>query len=80
VDKVTKAFRVYYSAGPSSSPKEDDYIVDHTVIVYLVAPDGKFYDYYGQNRSASEIAQAIQFKSLKKEMEEKKGKGWFSKG
>ncbi|KAI6220468.1 Transcription initiation factor IIF subunit alpha [Aphelenchoides besseyi] len=55
VEKVLKTFRIYHSQGPATTD-EDDYIVDHTVMMYLIAPDGNFYDYYGQNRRAGEVA------------------------
>ncbi|MCP9263682.1 hypothetical protein DINM_007066 [Dirofilaria immitis] len=63
VAKVAKAFRVYYSQGPKVD--KDDYIVDHTVIMYLIDPDGEFHDYYGQNRSAEEISKIIKLKVFK---------------
>uniref|UniRef100_A0A8R1DEP6 Transcription initiation factor IIF subunit alpha n=1 Tax=Caenorhabditis japonica TaxID=281687 RepID=A0A8R1DEP6_CAEJA len=66
VNKVAKTFRVYHSQGPRTNKQEDDYIVDHTVIMYLIDPDGQFYDYYGQNRQAEEIANVIQMKVLNK--------------
>jgi hypothetical protein len=64
VNKVAKTFRVYHSEGPRTAGP-DDYIVDHTVIMYLIDPDGHFHDYYGQNRKAEEIADVIRLKVLK---------------
>uniref|UniRef100_A0A1I7YZZ8 Protein SCO1 homolog, mitochondrial n=1 Tax=Steinernema glaseri TaxID=37863 RepID=A0A1I7YZZ8_9BILA len=70
VNKVAKTFRVYHSQGPKTA--EDDYIVDHTVIMYLIDPDGNFHDYYGQNRKDTEIANVIKMKVLKHKLAQKK--------
>lgn len=57
VDKATRSYRVYYSAGPRDH--DNDYIVDHTIITYLINPEGALTDYYGQTKTAEDVSNGV---------------------
>lgn len=47
----------YYNQGIRTD--SEDYLVDHSIIHYLMGPNGKFIDFYGKNMTAEEIAGKI---------------------
>ncbi|GAB1867260.1 Protein SCO1 homolog, mitochondrial [Camponotus japonicus] len=75
IGKVCKAYRVYYSNGPKD--QDDDYIVDHTIILYLVDPEGMFVDYYGQTHDVDKIITSILVNKLKYEQLKKDSPSWL---
>lgn len=59
---TAKTYRVYYSRPePDGS---DDYLVDHTIIMYLISPSGEFVQHYGQLMTPQEMAAGIAKKIL----------------
>jgi len=68
-----KAFRVYSSVGPKD--KDNDYVIDHTIIQYLINPSGEFVDHYGQNKNRKEVAESIL--AHKKKWDAVNKTGWF---
>lgn len=58
VAAVAKAYRVYYAkAGNSASSK--DYLMDHSSIIYLMGPDGKFVKHMPYTTDAVKLAADI---------------------
>eukprot|EP00923_Selenidium_pygospionis_P036044 GHVN01063258.1.p1 GENE.GHVN01063258.1~~GHVN01063258.1.p1 ORF type:complete len:311 (+),score=55.93 GHVN01063258.1:431-1363(+) len=57
IKEVAKLFRVYFNTGIKSS--EGDYLVDHSIISYIIGKDGKFVDFYGKNMTVLEIVKKL---------------------
>ncbi|KAI8469657.1 MAG: cytochrome c oxidase assembly factor [Monoraphidium minutum] len=56
VKSVSKSYRVYFH---KTSDDPDDYLVDHSIITYLIDPNGEFVTFYGKNFTAAELAASI---------------------
>lgn len=56
VKAAAKAYRVYYT---KTNDDPEDYLVDHSIIMYLLDPEGQFVSFYGKNYTAQELADNI---------------------
>ena len=61
VTRVAKLFRVYWSKVDEvvDDDDEEDYSVDHTIVLYLMGPDGKFIDLFTQSVETKAILSKI---------------------
>lgn len=55
---VCRMYRVYFSTPPGTG-ENDDYLVDHSIFVYLMDPQGQFVEAFGQNVEAPEVVEKI---------------------
>ena len=58
IAKVAKEYRVYY-AKHVTGPGPSDYSMDHSSIIYLMGPDGKFISAVGADKSPADMAADI---------------------
>ncbi|MEM9966553.1 MAG: SCO family protein [Pseudomonadota bacterium] len=56
VRQASQAYRTYYSAQPAV---DDDYLVDHTTLSYLVMPDAGFVEFFRREVPPQELADKI---------------------
>ena len=45
--------------GTEADVGSPDYLVDHSVIIYLMGPDNKLVEYFGARQSADDIAKRV---------------------
>lgn len=58
IASVAKAYRVYYAkAGNSTSGS--DYLMDHSSIIYLMGPDGRFIKHMSYTTDVAKLAQEL---------------------
>ena len=58
VKEAARAYRVYYT---KTNDDPEDYLVDHSIIMYLLDPHGQFMAFYGKEKAelSDKIAKAI---------------------
>lgn len=92
---AARAYRVYYARAAASpvgdeseasgkKKKKDeidgDYLIDHSIITYLIDPQGKFVTFFGKNVGAEEMVESVlarvgEWKKEEEEEGEKEEKG-----
>eukprot|EP00758_Cryptobia_borreli_P002490 Tbor_TRINITY_DN306_c0_g1::TRINITY_DN306_c0_g1_i1::g.15492::m.15492/K07152/SCO1_2; protein SCO1/2 len=55
VDQVARSYRVYYAVPDEEGMSDEDYLIDHSIIMYLMDPEGKFVDYTTKDFTWNEI-------------------------
>ncbi|XP_060593981.1 protein SCO1 homolog, mitochondrial-like [Ruditapes philippinarum] len=58
--KIWNAFKVYHSMGPKD--EDGDYIVDHSIITYLMNPNGKYEGHFARSKTNIDVANAVEKK------------------
>jgi cytochrome oxidase Cu insertion factor (SCO1/SenC/PrrC family) len=57
IAQIATAYRVYYAkAGKTNT---EDYMMDHSSIIYLMGPDGRFARHFTYTTDAAELARAL---------------------
>jgi protein SCO1/2 len=59
VAAATRAFRVYFSKANEQADDEEDYLVDHSIVFYFLAPDGTFLEFFTQRAQIGDIVDKI---------------------
>eukprot|EP00640_Fibrocapsa_japonica_P003025 CAMPEP_0113950842 /NCGR_PEP_ID=MMETSP1339-20121228/82714_1 /TAXON_ID=94617 /ORGANISM="Fibrocapsa japonica" /LENGTH=265 /DNA_ID=CAMNT_0000958819 /DNA_START=145 /DNA_END=942 /DNA_ORIENTATION=+ /assembly_acc=CAM_ASM_000762 len=60
VEKVSRAYRVYFSSAEEVDWESgEDYLVDHSIVIYLNGPDGKFLDFFTQSTNVNDCVKRI---------------------
>jgi protein SCO1/2 len=57
VAKAAKAYRVFYQKQAGKDP--GDYLMDHTVLIYLMDGDGKYLTHFGPDATPDQVAEEI---------------------
>lgn len=58
VGAAGRKYRVYSSKADDAG--DDDYLLDHSIVLYLVSPTGEFLDFFTQSKTASECIAVIE--------------------
>ncbi|XP_024026451.1 protein SCO1 homolog 1, mitochondrial [Morus notabilis] len=65
IRNVARAYRVYYM---KTAEEDSDYLVDHSIVMYLMGPDMQFVKFFGKNNDVDSLTDGIikEIKTYKK--------------
>ncbi|TXG58828.1 hypothetical protein EZV62_016657 [Acer yangbiense] len=56
IKNVARAYRVYYM---KTAEEDSDYLVDHSIVLYLMSPKMEFVKFFGKNNDVDSLAEGI---------------------
>jgi len=59
ITAVTKAYRVYFAKAQANKEDDEDYLIDHSSITYLIGPDGNFVEHFSNSMEPEKIAERL---------------------
>lgn len=59
VNEACKSYRIYYSLPDDSADEDADYLIDHSIAIFLFDPQGRFVDFFGNRYDAKEISEKV---------------------
>ncbi|EAN90783.1 putative cytochrome c oxidase assembly factor [Trypanosoma cruzi] len=59
VNDACKSYRIYYSLPSAEAAETNDYLIDHSIAIFLFDPKGRFVDFFGNRYDESEITERV---------------------
>lgn len=59
IARASKAYRVYFSKANENADDDEDYLVDHSIVFYLLDPQGEFVDFFTQRMQVGDIVDKV---------------------
>ena len=59
IGRAAKSYRVYFSNTNALDDDEEDYLVDHSIVMYFMNKEGKFLEFFTQLAEVDEIVRRM---------------------
>lgn len=59
VERVARQFRVYFKKSSIGNSGGNDYLLDHSIFIYLISPENEFIEIFGRDKDAAACAKII---------------------